>query len=132
MQFIDRLIYLLIKHNGFYVNWGFNESSMIGFWVFMWIGVILFPISFLFIKPTPTKELMIVMIAGLILGIILAIVLGIRQNHGKIKDIPISIPDKTLSVILAIYILFPLASILFEAFVLLTYNSYGWFSSVFN
>ena len=132
MKFIDRLIYLLIKRNGFYVNWGFNEGSMIGFWVFMWIGVILFPISFLFIKPTPTKELMIVMIAGLILGIILAIVLGIRQNRGKIKDIPISIPDKTLKVILAIYILFPLASILSEAFVLLTYNSYGWFSSVFN
>ena len=132
MKFIDRLIYLLIKRNGFYVNWGFNEGSMIGFWVFMWIGVILFPISFLFIKSMPTKELMIVMIAGLILGIILAIVLGIRQNRGKIKDIPISIPDKTLKVILAIYILFPLASLLFEAFVLLTYNSYGWFSSVFN
>lgn len=132
MRFIDRLIYLLIKHNGFYVNWGFNEGSMIGFWVFMWIGVILFPISFLFIKPILTKKLMIVIIAGLILGIILAIVLGTRQNRGKIKDVPISIPDKTLTIILTIYILFPLASLLFEAFVLITYNSYGWFSSIFN
>ena len=96
----------------------------------MWIGVILFPISFLLFKPT--IELMCVILAGLIFSIILAIVLGIRQNRGKIKDVPISISDKTLKVILAIYIVLPLISVLVETFVLLTYNSYGWFSSVFN
>lgn len=135
MKLIDRLIYLLIEHNknSSIYAWlciGFNEGTFIGFWIFMWIGIILFPISFLLFKPT--IELMCVILAGLIFSIILAIVLGTRQNRGKIKDVPISISDKTLKVILAIYIVLPLISVLVETFVLLTYNSYGWFSSVFN
>lgn len=135
MKLIDRLIYLLIEHNksssiSAWLCIGFNEGTLIGIWFFMWIGVVLFPITFLLFKPT--AELMCVILAELIFSIILAIVLGIRQNRGKIKDVPISIPDKTLKVILAIYIVLPLISVLVETFVLLTYNSYGWFSSVFN
>ena len=134
-MFLDRMTYLLIDYNKKAPWWrsvatGASEGSMIGFWIFMWLGPLILAFTILCFEPT--NEVMIkcmnACISVLGISIIIAIWLGIRQRKGKIQDVPLSISDKTLKTILAIYIIVPVVFALFGFFVLLTHYYFGWFS----
>ncbi len=135
MKFIDRLVFLLIKYNQNApwwrrVNTSVNEGAIIGLSLFLWSCVIFMLGIFLGVK-TDSNILSILLPAYLVMlcvSTVLSFTLSIRQNKDKIEDVPISIPDKYLKVLLFIYIVVPVALALFSFFMLATHTFFGWFS----
>ncbi len=135
MKFIDRLIYLLIEYNKKAPWWRrvvgiANEGGVICIMLSMWY-MILFLLSVIFLSHTHPRIFGFILYGtggAFVITIVLAICFSIRQNKGKIKNVPISIPDKYLKVFLAIYIVVPFALALLGFFMLATHAFFGWFS----
>ncbi len=135
MRFIDRLIFLLIEYDDDApwwrrVNTRVNEGAVIGLSLFLWSSVFFLLGIFLSAK-TDSNILSILGPAYLVMlcvSTVLSIALSIRQKKDKIEDVPISIPDKYLKVLLFIYIVVPVALALFSFFMLATHTFFGWFS----
>lgn len=127
----ERMTYHLIKYNKT-APWcrgvrSDSEGFMVGFFLCIWSYAILF--IGVAIPETKTSHLCVNAFAALsAFGFVIAFYLSIKQHKGKIKNKPILLSDKAVKIVLAMYLLVPLASGLISFFMLFSHHFFHWFS----
>lgn len=135
MKLLDRLIFLLIEYNKKAPRWRrivgiANEGFIICITFFLWY-MFLFLFSVIFLMNSHPKIFELILY-GIGIVLIITFIAGecfsIRQDRGKIENIPIFISDKYLKVFLAIFIIVPIALALIGFIMVASHAFFGWFS----
>lgn len=122
---------LLIEHNQKTKWWRTTvglEGMTIGIWLIMWANLFFAFGALCYSGRDVFSAIMDFWIIIAVISVVVAAVLQIKQKKGRIQDVPMLVSDRTLKVLLAVYILFPIVCGLCGFLMLLTHYLWGWFA----